>query len=83
MYPGKYAVERADQPAIIMAGTGETITYAEYEARTNRLAHLLRAHGLQRLRPLLDLHGEQPALPRVLRGRRAQRPLLHVRSTRT
>src|SRR3954466_4064518 len=49
MYPGKYAVERADQPAIIMAGSGETITYAEYEARTNRLAHLLRAHGLNRL----------------------------------
>ena len=49
MYPGKHAVERADQPAIVMAGTGETITYAEYEARTNRLAHLLRAHGLNRL----------------------------------
>ncbi|MFT3854058.1 MAG: AMP-binding protein [Ilumatobacteraceae bacterium] len=49
MYPGKYAVERADQPAIVMAGTGETITYREYEARTNRLAHLLRDHGLQRL----------------------------------
>lgn len=32
-----------------MAGSGETVTYAEYEARTNRLAHLLRAHGLERL----------------------------------
>jgi len=49
MYPGKYAVERAGQPAFIMAGSGETVTYAEYEARCNRLAHLLRAHGLQRL----------------------------------
>ena len=49
MYPGKYAIERADQPAFIMAGTGESVTYAEYEARTNQLAHLLRAHGLQRL----------------------------------
>src|SRR3954447_10311428 len=49
MYPGKYAAERADQPAIIMASTGETITYADYEARTNRLAHLLRDHGLERL----------------------------------
>ena len=28
---------------------GEAVTYAEYEARTNRLAHLLRAHGLERL----------------------------------
>ena len=49
MYPGKYSVERADQPCFIMAGSGETVTYAEYEARTNRLAHLLRAHGLRRL----------------------------------
>src|SRR5215471_10407843 len=49
MYPGKHARERADQPAFIMASTGESVSYAEYEARTNRLAHLLRAHGLRRL----------------------------------
>jgi long-chain acyl-CoA synthetase len=30
-----------------MGGSGETVTYAEYDARTNRLAHLLRAQGLQ------------------------------------
>src|SRR5262245_55374958 len=46
MYPGKYAVERADQACFIMAGSGQTVTYAEFEARTNRLAHLLRAAGL-------------------------------------
>jgi long-chain acyl-CoA synthetase len=49
MYPGKYAVECATRPAFIMAGTGESVSYAEYDARTNRLAHLLRAHGLKRL----------------------------------
>ena len=49
MYPGKHAAERSAQPAVIMAGTGETITYGELEARTNRLAHLLRARGLGRL----------------------------------
>lgn len=32
-----------------MADTGETVTYAEYEARCNRLAHLLRGHCLRRL----------------------------------
>src|ERR1700754_3344337 len=32
-----------------MASTGETVSYAEYEARTNRLAQLLRARGLGRL----------------------------------
>src|SRR3954453_5866157 len=49
MYPGKYATERANQPAFIMASSGEKVTYGELEARSNRLAHLLRAHGLQRL----------------------------------
>lgn len=49
MYAGRHARERAGQAAFIMAGSGETVTYAEYDARTNRLAHLLRAHGLKRL----------------------------------
>jgi long-chain acyl-CoA synthetase len=47
MYAGKHAIERADQPCIVMASSGEVVTYAEYDARTNRLAHLLRSHGLQ------------------------------------
>lgn len=49
MYPGKHAFERANQPAFIMASSGEFSTYAELESRSNRLAHLLRAHGLARL----------------------------------
>src|SRR5215472_19048792 len=49
MYPGRHARERAGQAAFIMASTGESICYAEYEARANRLAHLLRARGLGRL----------------------------------
>jgi len=49
MYPGKQAKTRADQPAFIMADSGEAVTYGELEARSNRIAHLLRAQGLQRL----------------------------------
>jgi long-chain acyl-CoA synthetase len=49
MYPGRHAVQRADQPAVVMGRSGETITYRELEARSNRLAHLLRAIGLKRL----------------------------------
>ena len=49
MYPGVHAQQRADQPAFIMASTGEAVTYAELERRGNRLAHLLRANGLRRL----------------------------------
>lgn len=49
MYPGSHAKPRANQPAFIMAGSGEIVTYAELEARTNRLAHFLRSRGLNRL----------------------------------
>ncbi len=49
MYPGLHAIARANQPAIVMAQSGETVTYAELEARSNRLAHLLRSIGLKRL----------------------------------
>ena len=49
MYAGQHAIDHASRAAFIMAATGETVTYAELEARSNRLAHLLRAHGLTRL----------------------------------
>jgi long-chain acyl-CoA synthetase len=49
MYPGECARTRADQPAFIMASTGEAVTYAELEDRSNRLAHFLRSVGLKRL----------------------------------
>src|SRR4030088_2480767 len=49
MYTGTHAHLRPLQPAFIMADTGEAVTYAELEARSNRLAHLLRNVGLRRL----------------------------------
>jgi long-chain acyl-CoA synthetase len=49
MYTGKHARLRPLQPAFIMAESGEAVTYAELEARSNRLAHLLRNRGLKRL----------------------------------
>ncbi|MEV7863794.1 AMP-binding protein [Streptomyces hirsutus] len=48
MYAGRHAKEHPDQPAIIMAGTREVLTYGELETRANRLAALFRAHGLRR-----------------------------------
>src|SRR5882672_6980280 len=49
MYTDKHAKLRPLQPAFIMAATGETVTYRELDARSNRLAHLLRNRGLKRL----------------------------------
>ena len=49
MYTGKHARLRPLQPAFIMANSGESVTYAELQARTNRLAHLFRTRGLKRM----------------------------------
>src|SRR5437762_9637994 len=49
MYTGKHVNLRPLQPAFIMASTGEAVTYRELDARSNRLAHLFRNHGLKRL----------------------------------
>ena len=48
MYPGEYALRHPDRPAFIMANSGHAVTYRAYEARCNRLAHLLRRQGLER-----------------------------------
>src|SRR5882724_2075306 len=49
MYTGKHVRLRPLQPAFIMASSGESVSYADLEARSNRLAHLFRTRGLKRL----------------------------------
>ena len=48
MYPGKYALAHPDRAAFVMASSGESVSYAEFEARANRLTHLLQNEGLSR-----------------------------------
>lgn len=48
MHPANHAARNPDKPAIIMAETGATVSFAELEARSNQGAHLLRALGLRR-----------------------------------
>ena len=43
-----FAAETPDQPAYIMANSGEIVTYAELDRRSNQVAHLLRASGVNR-----------------------------------
>ena len=47
MYARQHALEHPDKAAIIMATSGETVSYREYEARCNRLAHFLRDAGMR------------------------------------
>jgi len=47
MYPGAHATTNPDKPAVIMAGSGFTQTFAELDAAANRVSHLLRAAGVR------------------------------------
>jgi long-chain acyl-CoA synthetase len=49
MYVGDRFSKHPDRVALVMASSGERVTYAELERRCNRLAHLLRHEGLKRL----------------------------------
>lgn len=48
MYIGTHAARTPDKPAIIMAASGEVVTYAELYARVNRLAWFWWNQGLRR-----------------------------------
>jgi long-chain acyl-CoA synthetase len=45
-HPTHHARANPDKPAYIMAGSGETVTYGQLEARSNQGAHLFRSLGL-------------------------------------
>lgn len=48
MHPFVHAASQPEKPALIMAGSGARLSYAELEARSNQAAHLYRAAGLKR-----------------------------------
>lgn len=47
MHPRFFAQSNPDKPAVIMKPGGETVSFAELEARANQGAHLLRKHGVK------------------------------------
>ena len=47
MYPGHHATTTPDKPAIVMAGSGETVSYRQLDENSNQLAHWLHAEGLR------------------------------------
>ena len=75
-HPSRFAATDPDRAAVIVAGPDHVLTYGELEARSNQVAHLLRALGLG--------VGDHVALvmdncARVLRGRLGRAALRHVR----
>ena len=72
MHPFHHAANQPDTPAIIMAGSGETLTYVQMEAQSNRIAHLLRGLGLVRGDTIAILmHNEIDFLPICWAAQRA------------
>ncbi len=47
MHPSIHAKTHPDKAAYIMAGSGETVTYGQLDARSNQGAHLLRSLGVK------------------------------------
>jgi len=47
LYPGTWAARTPDKPAIIMAESGATVSYAELEDTANRLSQVFRNAGFQ------------------------------------
>ncbi|MCW2717465.1 acyl-CoA synthetase [Pseudonocardia sp.] len=48
MFPGTFAATTPDKPAVVMAGSGASLTYRELEEGSARLARFLVDHGLRR-----------------------------------
>lgn len=47
MHPRAHAQTHPDKPAIVMTGSGRSVTYGELETRANQTAQFFRALGLQ------------------------------------
>lgn len=74
-HPSRYAADAPDRPAVVMAGH-ETITYAELEGRSCRVANLFRSRGLERGSHVAVLMENRPEYFEVVWG--AMRAGLYV-----
>jgi long-chain acyl-CoA synthetase len=68
VFARKQAMAHPDKPAIIMASSGETVTFGEFEERANRVAHLLRDAGLRRADHIAVLMENSPQLLEIEAG---------------
>ncbi|MCV7151682.1 acyl-CoA synthetase [Mycolicibacterium pyrenivorans] len=48
MYPGHWAAVKPDHPAVVMPGSGTTVTYRQLDDRSRRLAGFFRSRGVER-----------------------------------
>lgn len=60
MHPAEHAVRSPEKPAIIMAASGETVTFAQLNERANASAWQLRSLGMQRGDVVATLFSNSP-----------------------
>ncbi|MBF6353958.1 acyl-CoA synthetase [Nocardia higoensis] len=65
MYPGAHVDHFPDKPAVVMAESGETLTYRELEDNSIRLARYLREAGLRRGDHIALVSGNDPKIYEV------------------
>ena len=46
MHPSIHAQNNPDKPAVIMAASGETVSFGQLDKNSNKIAHLFRELGL-------------------------------------
>jgi long-chain acyl-CoA synthetase len=68
LHPFHHARDNPDHPAMIIADTGETLTYAKLDEASNRIAHLLRSFGVQPGERIAVIIGNWLAFPVVYWG---------------
>jgi fatty-acyl-CoA synthase len=66
VYPGTIAKSAPEKPAVIMADSGERLSYAQLDERSARLARVLRGAGLQRGDHIAVLSDNSPEVFEVL-----------------
>jgi long-chain acyl-CoA synthetase len=47
MHPGSFALKTPDKPAVVMAGSGQMLTYRELDTAANRVSRLFAGLGLE------------------------------------
>ncbi len=77
MTPSWHASQRPQAPAIIMGSSGETVTYAELDDRSRRLASALRGRGIAPGDHIAILMENDARFLEVCLGGATFRPLLH------
>jgi long-chain acyl-CoA synthetase len=76
MHPSRFAATTPSKPAVVMASTGEILTYRELDRRANRCAQMLRGLGLKTGEHIAYMLENRPAFYEVFWA--AQRAGLYV-----